>query len=112
MARNEVVLITGANTGIGYQIVRALASSDKAYDIIVAGRSPDKVKAAIDSVKAEFSSAHSKLFPLQVDVESDESIGAAYEEVQSQFGRVDVLVNNAGGIHTTCPSHCSLLTWI
>ncbi|KAH0024392.1 hypothetical protein KCU78_g5093, partial [Aureobasidium melanogenum] len=97
MAQNEVVLITGANTGIGYQIVRALVSSDKAYDIIVAGRSSEKVEAAIDSVKAEFSSTHSKLSRLQVDIESDESISAAYEEVHSQFDRVDVLINNAGG---------------
>lgn len=101
MAQNEVVLITGANTGIGYQIVRALASSDKAYDIIVAGRSLEKVKAAIDSIKAEFSSTQSQLFPLQVDIESDESISAAYEVVQPQFGRVDVLINNAGMTDTT-----------
>lgn len=99
MAQTEVVLITGANTGIGYQIVRALASSDKAYDIIVAGRSLEKVHAAISSAKAEFTSTQSKLHPLQVDIESDESIEAAFETVQSQFSCVDVLINNAGITH-------------
>jgi NAD(P)-dependent dehydrogenase (short-subunit alcohol dehydrogenase family) len=99
MAQADVVLITGANTGIGYQIVRALASSEKAYDIIVAGRSLDKAQAAIDSAKAEFSSTKSKLYPLQVDLESDESINAAFEKVKTQFSRVDVLINNAGKVH-------------
>ena len=98
MAQNDIVLITGANAGIGYQIVRALTSSEKAHDIIVAGRSLNKVQAAIDSAKAEFPSTQSDLFPLQVDLESDESINAAFEEVQTQFGRVDVLINNAGKV--------------
>lgn len=99
MAQTDVVLLTGANTGIGYQIVRALTSSKRAYSIVVAGRSLDKVQAAIDSAKAEFSSTQSKLYPLQVDLESDESINAAFEKVQTQFDRVDVLINNAGETH-------------
>ncbi|KAH0370270.1 NAD(P)-binding protein, partial [Aureobasidium melanogenum] len=98
MAQAEIVLITGANTGIGYQIVRALASSNKAYDIIVAGRSLDGVQAAIDTAKDELQSTQSKLHPLQVDIESDESINAAFKTVQSQFDRVDVLINNAGTV--------------
>jgi len=99
MAQTDVVLITGANTGIGYQIVRALASSVNPHEIIVAGRSLDKVQAAIDLAKAEFSSTSSKLHPLHVDLESDESINAAFEKVQTQFNRLDVLINNAGKIH-------------
>jgi NADP-dependent 3-hydroxy acid dehydrogenase YdfG len=78
MAQTDVVLITGANTGIGYQIIRALTSSEKTHNIIVAGRSLEKVQAAINSAKAEFSSTKSKLYPLQVDLESDESINAVW----------------------------------
>ena len=96
MAAREVVLITGANTGIGFQIVRALCGSEKPYDIIVSGRSPSKVQEAIKSMGTEFPSSHSKLFPLQVDIEQDESIENAYEEVQKTFGKLDCLVNNAG----------------
>lgn len=87
--------ITSANTSIGYQIVRALATSDKTYNIVVTEGSTEKVEAAIDSVKTEFSSTHSKLDPLRIGVESDESISTAYDEVQSQFGRVGALINNA-----------------
>lgn len=96
MAQQEIVLITGANTGIGFQIVRALYSSDQAYDIILGGRSLAKVQEAISSAAAEFPSSLSKLLPLQVDIEHDDSIQKAFEEVQSKWGRLDALVNNAG----------------
>ena len=93
---SSVVLITGANTGIGYQIVRALCSSDQAYNIFVGGRSLSKAQDAIGSAEKEFPSSQSKLFAIQVDIEQDESIKRAFEEVQSKFGKLDALVNNAG----------------
>lgn len=93
---SKVVLITGANTGIGFQIVRALCSSSHAYDIVVGGRSEDKVQAAIETVRAEYPQTKSKLFPVQVDIESDESINKAFDVIKTQFGKIDVLVNNAG----------------
>ena len=96
MAQPEVILITGANTGIGFQIVKTLCASDKAYDIILGGRSLSKLDAAISAARAEFPSSRSKLSPLQVDIEHDDSIKKAFEHVQSEFGRLDALVNNAG----------------
>ena len=96
MAQREVTLITGANTGIGFQIVRALCGSDRAYDIILAGRSLAKVQEAISSATAEIPSSRSRLFPVQVDIERDDSIKGAFEVVQSKFGRLDALINNAG----------------
>ena len=93
---SKVVLITGANTGIGYQIVRALCSSSHAYDVIVGGRSPNKVQDAISAAQKEIPDTSSKLFPLQIDIESDNSINNAFDEVKSKFGKLDILVNNAG----------------
>lgn len=81
MAQREVILITGANTGIGFQIVRALYSSEKVYDIILGGRSLAKVQEAISSVVAEFPSSRSKLSSLQVDIEHNNSIKKAFDEV-------------------------------
>lgn len=92
----EVVLITGANTGIGFEIVKALCKSDEPYDIIVSGRSLEKVERAISDATTEFPASRSKLYPLQVDIEYDDSIKKAFEEVISKFGRVDALINNAG----------------
>ena len=98
MTSREVILVTGANTGLGFQIVRALCGSEKAYDILLAGRSLQKVQDAVKSATEEFSSSSSKVHPLQVDIENDESIQKAFEEVQTKFGRVDALINNAGMI--------------
>lgn len=92
----KVILITGANTGIGFQIVRSLCSSNQAYSIIVGGRSLSKAQDAIVSATKEFPSSRSKLFPVQVDIEHDESIKRAFNMVQSGFGKLDALVNNAG----------------
>lgn len=94
--RPRVVLVTGANTGIGFQIVRALCSSSEAYSILVGGRSLAKVQDAIKSAETEFSSTQSNLFPIQVDLESDASINRAFDQVQTKFGKLDALVNNAG----------------
>lgn len=96
MSSSQVILITGANTGLGFQIVRALYGSDKVYEILLGGRSLSKVQAAIKSLTEEFPSSVSKVSPIQVDIEDDDSIQRAFDLVKSQFGRVDVLLNNAG----------------
>ncbi|RDW67273.1 putative short chain dehydrogenase [Aspergillus mulundensis] len=96
MSDTRIVLITGANTGIGYQVVRALYSADKAYTVLVGARSLSKSQDAISAIQTEFPESTNKLAPLVVDVESDESIERAHDEVARTFGRVDALVNNAG----------------
>jgi NAD(P)-dependent dehydrogenase (short-subunit alcohol dehydrogenase family) len=92
----RIVLITGANTGIGFQVVRALCDSTQTYSIIVSGRSPAKVQSAISAIQSEFPTSQSQLFPLQIDLESDDSIKQAYEDINTKFGKLDALVNNAG----------------
>ena len=96
MDPREVILITGANTGLGFQIIRALCDSTNAYNILLAGRSLLKAQQAVNSATEEFSSSRSKLWPIQVDIEDDDSIQRAFDEVQTKFGRLDALVNNAG----------------
>lgn len=95
MAR--VVFITGANTGIGFQIVRALYSSSKeSYQILLGSRSLANAQNAINAVKAESPSSHSTIVPVQIDIEKDDSIQAAYSQIESEVGKLDILVNNAG----------------
>ena len=96
MDQRAVVLITGANTGLGFEMIRALCGSDKAYEILVGGRSLIKAEQATNSVTKDFPSTRSKLWPVQVDIEDDESIQRVFDHVQTKFGRLDALVNNAG----------------
>lgn len=93
----RVIFITGANTGIGFQIVRALyGSSKESYQILLGSRSLTNAHSAMEAVKAEFPSSTNMIKPIQIDIEDDQSIQTAYSEVKSQLGKVDVLINNAG----------------
>ena len=96
MDQKVIVLVTGANTGLGYEMVKALCSSEKAYEVLVGGRSLAKAEQAANAVMKHFPSSHSRVWPMQVDLEDDESIQAIFDQVQTKFGRLDALVNNAG----------------
>lgn len=91
----KIVFITGANTGIGFEIVKALAASDQSYIVLMGGRSLEKARNAAATVQDLLESS-SQFVPIQVDIEHDDSIKQAFHEVQSKFGRIDVLINNAG----------------
>ncbi|PFH57080.1 hypothetical protein XA68_15555 [Ophiocordyceps unilateralis] len=96
MADRKIVLITGANTGLGFEMVKALCGSSKAYEILLGGRSLDKANKAVDDVVAEFPSSKSRVSAIQIDIEDDDSIQKAFDNVKGRFGRLDALVNNAG----------------
>lgn len=90
------ILITGANTGLGLETVRALCRSSKPYRILLGSRSIEKARAAISEVKSEQPSTSSTIEPIQIDVEDDASISSAFETVEKNIGHLDILVNNAG----------------
>jgi len=96
MSSNPVILITGANTGLGFETVRSLLQSSKAYTILLGGRSIEKANAAAKEAQTEFPESRSVIKTFQVDIEDDASISQAFEHVTSEYGRVDVLINNAG----------------
>jgi NAD(P)-dependent dehydrogenase (short-subunit alcohol dehydrogenase family) len=96
MAASAIVLITGGNTGIGYETVKALYSSLQAHTILMGSRSLEKANDAISALKAEVTETKSTVEAVQIDIESDESINSAFEHVKSKHGRIDALVNNAG----------------
>jgi NAD(P)-dependent dehydrogenase (short-subunit alcohol dehydrogenase family) len=87
------VLITGANTGLGWQISKKLATEHKDYHIIMSGRKKDAIEKAV----ADFQSQGlTNVESLVLDLSSDESIANAAKAVAEKHGRLDILINNAG----------------
>ncbi|KAK4191004.1 hypothetical protein QBC35DRAFT_33726 [Podospora australis] len=94
-----IVLITGANSGIGLETVLALSQSSDKYHILLGTRSLEKGETAL----ANLASSHGKelrshIEVLQLDVTSTDSITAATAYIEKTFGRLDVLISNAGVI--------------
>jgi len=97
MATKDVIFITGANTGLGLEVVRSLCKTSTAYEIIIGSRSIAKGEEAADIIKKELPQTPSTLSVVQADVSSDDSLEAAVKTISSKFdGKLDVLINNAG----------------
>lgn len=93
---HKIVIITGANKGLGFEAVKRFLASDNKYHIFLGSRDLAKGQKAVQKALGEVPSDKSTVEALQYDVESDESIQEAYETVRSRVDRVDVLINNAG----------------
>ena len=91
MITNKVALITGGARGIGLGIALQLAS--EGYAVALTGRTDEEqVKEQLDKVKA----LGNPVVYIGGDVSTDENRKAILQKIDSEFGRLDVLVNNAG----------------
>jgi 3-oxoacyl-[acyl-carrier protein] reductase len=91
MFTNKIVLVTGSGNGIGRAI--ALAFAKEGATLVVADidvKSAEKTKKEIDILG-------SKVMSIQVDVTKKAQVTQMFAEIQKQFGRLDVLINNVGG---------------
>ena len=88
--RRKVAIVTGAGTGIGKSA--ALALLHEGYAVVLAGRTPEKLHAAI--ADAGDHAEHALAVP--TDVRDPDSVAALFEETRDAFGRLDLLFNNAG----------------
>lgn len=85
---NQIVLVTGANRGQGRAIAEHLASSGAIVGI--GARNYDDAEETADKIGKDHA------FPVQLDVMKESDWHSAVEKIIDQFGRIDVLMNNAG----------------
>jgi NAD(P)-dependent dehydrogenase (short-subunit alcohol dehydrogenase family) len=83
---DRIALVTGANQGVGLQVSKELVASG--LTVLVGSRNFERGEAAAEEIG-------SGAVPLQIDVTDQASITAAAERVHKEFGRLDLLVNNA-----------------
>ncbi|KAJ6570506.1 hypothetical protein DFH09DRAFT_1153679 [Mycena vulgaris] len=91
MSSNKVILVTGSNTGIGYELVHLLAA--KGHTVYLASR---KESAGIEAVAKIKKDKNLDVKFIQLDVTDLASVEAAAAKIEKDEGRLDVLVNNAG----------------
>lgn len=82
----KVALVTGANTGVGFQIAKALA--DNGYTVYIGARDPKKGETAVTEIGGQSKA-------IQLDITDPQSIDAAVTQIQSEAGHLMLLVNNA-----------------
>ncbi len=86
----KVAIVTGAGSGIGKQT--ALAFLKEGYAVALAGRRP----APLETTAAESGSARSRALVVPTDVADPDAVHNLFSQTKENFGRVDVLFNNAG----------------
>ena len=101
----KVALITGASSGIGRAIAEAFAA--EGASLVLAARSVEK----LDEVAAALRAGGAPVAALATDVGQEAEVLALFQHAVASFGRVDVLVNNAGTTSRTPTDAMSLAEW-
>ncbi|KAI6376060.1 hypothetical protein MCOR25_002875 [Pyricularia grisea] len=99
---NKIVLITGANQGVGYETAKNLILSSADYHVIIGSRDSTKGEAAVRELLST-AGVKGTAEAVQLDVTDQASIERAMSSIESQHGRLDCLVNNAGVISMANP---------
>ena len=91
MEERKVVLVTGGSRGIGKEVAEVYAENE--YDVVINYVSD---KTDVEGIKKEFEEKGVKCLLVKADVSKAEDVNNMVEEAIAEFGKIDVLVNNAG----------------
>src|SRR5215471_3916600 len=87
----KVIIVTGAGRGLGREM--ALALADAGADVVAAARTQAQIDETADLVRTK----GRRCLAVSTDVTKATSVNTMVEATIAEFGRIDVLVNNAGG---------------
>lgn len=105
LLKDQVAIVTGSGRGIGLAIAKKLASSGASVVIT------DITQESTDSGAKEITDSGLKAFPLLCNVTDSNSIEKMTEEVMNKFGKIDILINNAGITKDTLLMRMKLEEW-
>ena len=85
-----VALVTGASRGIGASVALALAREN--YDLVITSRDPDRLQ----EISEQIVKNNRSVYPIKLDVKETDVIPEIVNNIETEFGPIEVLVNNAG----------------
>ena len=92
--KDKSVLVTGASSGLGKIIAAEFAK--RGANVAITARDRERLEAAAEQIRGEAAGGGQEVVAIAGDVTSDEDVQRTIEDVVERFGRLDVLVNNAG----------------
>jgi len=104
MQNKKVVLVTGGSQGLGKSICKELAEDH----IVIIGDIQD---AKAVKLAEDIQENNGEAYPLHLDVSKEENVQEAYREIVDKYGRLDVLINNAGVDFTKAITEMSVAEW-
>jgi len=106
----RTIIVTGANKGIGYEIVKGLYSDQNSYSIILTSRNLELGQEAKNKIIESFPNSKNKIEVYQLEVNEPKSVEKFVTWIKDTIHKVDVLVNNAGYGYNKPSLEDSLLT--
>jgi len=103
--KGRVAVVTGASSGLGVHMARALAA--QGADLAILARRTDRLEA----VKREIQELGVKCLTVTCDVTKEETVAAAAKAVEDEYGKIDILINNAGAGGTVPIEETTLNDW-
>lgn len=92
MLRDKVAVVTGGTRGIGFETARTFLENNA--KVVLFGSRKDTVEAALRKLKEE--NENYEVFGLWPNLSSDSEVKEAYNIIKEKYGKIDILINNAG----------------
>eukprot|EP00457_Paulinella_chromatophora_P009411 gb/GEZN01009478.1/.p1 GENE.gb/GEZN01009478.1/~~gb/GEZN01009478.1/.p1 ORF type:complete len:327 (+),score=48.71 gb/GEZN01009478.1/:86-1066(+) len=94
----RVALVTGANKGIGFEIAKSLLkqAENENLAVLLGSRDITRGKKALEELRALHKDKSKRVHLVVIDIDDQKSVDEALQHITKEFGRLDILINNAG----------------